>query len=236
MVSVRVPTGGRVDSPGVRRVDLAREGAIEVVVDHLRTGGLLAYPTETLYGLGCLLQDEALARLARFKGRELHKPFLLLVGDRMSLRGLRWTDSARALADAFWPGPLTLVLQDEVGAYPRQVRGPGSGVAVRVSPRRELTQLFSRLDEPLTSTSANRAGEQACARSEEVAALLEQDPEGLDGWLLVEGAGFVPGPPSTIVDCTGELPAVIRSGAIPPSILSTVVSDTDDRTESRNER
>ena len=82
------------------------------VASHLEAGGIVAYPTETVYGLGCTLRSGALATLAAFKG---DRPFLLLVRDRNDTAGLEWTPDARRLADAFWPGPLTLVLPRRPG-------------------------------------------------------------------------------------------------------------------------
>ena len=88
------------------------EAAIPTIAPHLRAGKLLAYPTETVYGLGSAPTAPALAALARLKGRPEGKPFLLLISSRRMAEewGLVFTPSATALSEAFWPGPLTLVL------------------------------------------------------------------------------------------------------------------------------
>ncbi|MEZ0334979.1 MAG: L-threonylcarbamoyladenylate synthase, partial [Gemmatimonadales bacterium] len=99
------------------RSDAEIEAAIPVVGEHLARGGLLAYPTETVYGLGSGPSVPALDALARLKGRAPGKPFLLLVSSRAMVEewGLVLTAAARALAAAFWPGPLALVLPGREG-------------------------------------------------------------------------------------------------------------------------
>src|SRR6266516_4433488 len=107
--------------------------AIPKVVAHLRGGGLLAYPTETVYGLGSRAAQADVAALAAMKGRAASKPFLLLISDRAmaEANGLAFNASADALARAFWPGPLTLVLPGGSGRLPDLLRGPDGGIAVR---------------------------------------------------------------------------------------------------------
>jgi len=107
--------------------------AIPQVVKHLGNGGLLAYPTETVYGLGSRAVQADVAALAALKGRSASKPFLLLISDRgmAEAHGLAFNASADALARAFWPGPLTLVLPGGSGRLPDLLRGPEGGIAVR---------------------------------------------------------------------------------------------------------
>src|ERR671921_2539304 len=142
------------------RNDEEISGAIPQVGRHLRAGKLLAYPTETMYGLGSAPTVPALAALARLKGRPEGKPFLLLIsGRRMAEEwGLVFTPSASALSDAFWPGPLTLVLPGGEGRLPDELRGSEGGVAVRYTSHPGIARLVAALGEPLTSTSANRPG------------------------------------------------------------------------------
>jgi L-threonylcarbamoyladenylate synthase len=104
------------------------------VTQHLEGGGLVAMPTETVYGFGSALQEEPLLRLARMKARSTEKPFLVLVPGVNSVRDLHWPPKALALAEVFWPGALTLVLRDEGGLFPPGVRSPGGSVAIRQSP------------------------------------------------------------------------------------------------------
>src|SRR5262249_39995831 len=127
---------------------------------HLGGGGLLAYPTETVYGLGSRPTADDVSALGRLKGRRPGKPFLLLVasGPMVHDYALTFTTSAEALARAFCPGPLPLVWAGGEGALPESLRGAEGGIAVRWTSHPGLGQLIGALRHPLTSTSANRAG------------------------------------------------------------------------------
>src|SRR5439155_1248688 len=128
---------------------------------HLRSGGLIAYPTETVYGVGSRPRAADVAALQRLKGRRPDKPFLLLVShrDMAEAQGLAFTPAASALARAFWPGPLSLVLPGGSGQLPDLLRGPEGGIAVRWTSHRGMAQLVQVLGEPITSTSANLPGQ-----------------------------------------------------------------------------
>ncbi len=121
--------------------------AIPQVGRHLSAGKLLAYPTETVYGLGSAPTVPALARSARLKGRPAGKPFLLLMsGRRMAEEwGLVFSPSATALAEAFWPGPLTLVLAGGEGRLPDELRGREGGIAVRYTSHAGIARLVAAL-------------------------------------------------------------------------------------------
>lgn len=194
--------------------------AIPTVVAHLGNTGLLAYPTETVYGLGSDPSVDSLAALAELKGRALGKPFLLLVASRVMAEqwGLVLSPSARALSDAFWPGPLTLVLRGGEGRLPDQLRGPEGGIAVRHTSHRGIAQLVAALGRPLTSTSANRPGQSPAPGADRIAETFR--PEIERGVLLVLDGGVLGNvPPSTLVDCTGAMPRLVREGAIPRAEL-----------------
>jgi L-threonylcarbamoyladenylate synthase len=196
------------------------------VAEHLRREGLICYPTETVYGLGCALVPAALERLAGLKARDDRKPFLLLVSGREPLPGLHWTAEAVRLAEAFWPGPLTLALRAEDGVYPRWVVGERGTVAVRWSSHPGIGLLIEALGSPLTSTSANLPGEPPATSADEARTVIRAlgDPAGL--WLL-DGGPLPASAPSTIVDCSGRRPRVLRAGAIGTELLRTVVGDLD---------
>ena len=174
----------------------------------LAAGGLLVYPTDTLYALGCRARDvDACARVRRAKGREDGKPFPLVAGDTAAVEALgNLPDGGRRLALRFWPGPLTLVLEAAAGLPGEVTAGTGT-VAVRV-PALPLTRALCLAAGPLVSTSANRAGlapARTCA--EAVAALGDQVAMALD-------AGPGRDRPSTIVDLTGGAPRLLRAGAV----------------------
>jgi L-threonylcarbamoyladenylate synthase len=194
--------------------------AIPDVVAHLGRGGLLAYPTETVYGLGSEPTAAALAALAVLKGRPADKPFLLLVSSRTMAEqwGLVFSPSARALSEAFWPGPLTLVLRGGEGKLPEQLRGREGGIAVRHTSHPGIARLVATLGRPLTSTSANRPGQPPAPGADRIADVFR--PEIERGDLLVLDGGVLGNvPPSTLVDCTAAMPRMIREGAIPRAEL-----------------
>lgn len=207
---------------GPRRVAFAspaeRERNAAQVAEHLRAGGLIAYPTETVYGFGCSLRPDALAELAQLKSREGVKPFLVLVRKAEDLEGVRWTESARRLAAAFWPGPLTLALAAEPGAFPAAVLSSAGTVAARVSPHEAVRAILRALPRPLTSTSANLPGGAPAVDGDEAAAVV-QELGAADRILLVDGGRLAPSAPSTIVDCSREPPRLLRAGALPLEAL-----------------
>lgn len=197
------------------RTEAEVTAGIPHVVRHLGAGGLIAYPTETVYGLGSRARQDEVEALAQLKGRRLDKPFLLLVSDRSmaEAQGLAFNTAADALARAFWPGPLTLVLPGGGGRMPDILRGPEGGIAVRWTSHAGIARLVAALGEPLTSTSANLPGAPPAPGAE---AILRDFPAPVrDGRLLVLDGGVLGNrPPSTVVDCTESLPRLIRPGAL----------------------
>ena len=200
--------------------------AITPVVMHLQERGVLAYPTETVYGFGTMVDFESVEKLVTLKRRPPAKPFLLLVSNSAMLTRLGLTLSAQAahLAARHWPGPLTLVLPGGEGQLPPRLRGPEGGIAVRWTPHPGLQRLITALGSPLTSTSANRPGIPPAMRAGEV---VEQWTTEINRGLLMvlDGGALPPSPPSTVVDCTGRRLRVIRPGAISAAILRETVPD-----------
>jgi L-threonylcarbamoyladenylate synthase len=161
-----------------------------------------------------------LAALARIKGRAPGKPFLLLVSGRAMAEewGLVFSASARALSEAFWPGPLTLVLRGAEGRLPEQLRGPEGGIAVRHTSHRGIERLVAATGRPLTSTSANRPGQPPAPGPDRIAEVFRAEIE-KDELLVLDGGVLGNVPPSTLVDCTGPMPRLVREGAIPRAEL-----------------
>lgn len=202
--------------------DAAASAAIPTVVKHLATGGLLAYPTETVYGLGSRARTSDVSALAHLKGRRPDKPFLLLVSGRtmVEAHGLALNAAADALARAFWPGPLTIVLPG--GRLPDALRGPEGGIAVRWTSHANIARLVAAMGEPLTSTSANLPGEAPAPGAD---AIVRDFSEAVEkGTLLVLDGGVLGNrPPSTVVDCTRPMTRLIRPGAISTAELRRAV-------------
>lgn len=196
-------------------MDPLLDARVAAAAEVLRAGGLVAYPTETFYGLGALARDAgAVARLARAKGRPDGKPLPLLAADTAQVEEVAEVGpDAERLARAFWPGPLTLVLPARAGLPAELVSGTGTGtVGVRV-PGSEVARALARAaGGALVSTSANLSGEPPPARAADLSpALRVRIDHVLDG-------GPTPGGlPSTVVVVpgAGEAPRLVRDGAVP---------------------
>ena len=183
----------------------------------LDAGGVVAHPTSTVYGLGGRPRPEVDARVAAIKGRP-PGPLIRLAASRdaliEALPGARWTAAARRLADAFWPGPLTLVLED----------GTDTGVAVRVDPHPVVRRLLDRAGGLLTSTSLNVTGRSPARTGREVRAVLSEVGSGAGtvGWL---DAGDLAGSaPSTLVRVTGAAAELLREGAVSAADVARTLS------------
>jgi len=202
--------------------------SLDDAVRHVAAGGLLAFPTETVWGLGAdATSDEAVARLRAWKGRDADKPVSVLVEDLAAAEalGVAPTPVARVLARAFWPGPLTLVLPAGRARLATGVAA-GGAVGLRCSPDPTAAALARALARagcgPLTATSLNRGGEPPARSLAEARDLCRAHP----GPELVAPRG--PGEPgrvssaspSTVVDCTGPGLQLIREGAIAADALA----------------
>ncbi len=216
------------------------------ISQHLDRGGVLGYPTETVYGLGAQATEQGVKTLRELKGRDEGKPFLVLlpasdagVGEGASRKapswgaegivgdeqGLVWTPSARRLADAFWPGPLTLVLSDPDGYFPSGVRSTAGTVGVRVSPHPFVTALLGVMERPLLSTSANRPGREPARTANEVAEAVQGRP-GIDRLWIADGGPLPNVGISTVVDCTELRPRVLRAGVVSEEEIARVLAET----------
>jgi L-threonylcarbamoyladenylate synthase len=176
----------------------------------LRRGGVIAYPTETFYGLGALAADgAAVARLLIAKDRPDGKPLPLLGAGLAQLEAVAtFSPLARRLAAALWPGPLTLVLTARPGLHPA-ITGGGGTVGVRITSGQVAAALAVAAGGALVATSANRAGEPPPTRADLLDPLLRSR---LD--LVVDGGETPGGAPSTVVAVVGEGLTLIRAGAV----------------------
>jgi L-threonylcarbamoyladenylate synthase len=203
--SGKVATYERVGVMDPAALDVAVARAVEVLAE----GGLLAHPTQTVYGIGGAVSPGVDRCAARMKGRDPDLyPLLRIASDRAALLaafpGLAWTDAASALADRYWPGPLTLILDHD----------SSSTVAVRVEAHPVTRRILAAWGAPIGSTSLNVTGTPPAAKLAEARLCLERMPEAGVPTLLVE-AGDLPGEPaSTIVSLGADGPRVVREGAI----------------------
>ena len=202
------------------------EASIAGTIAHLQAGGVLAYPTETVYGFGGAVDYESVERLVKLKRRPSAKPFLLLISasEMLTRLGLHLTSSAARIAARHWPGPVTLVLPGGERRVPDRLRGPEGGVAVRWTPHPGLTRLIQAYGDPITSTSANLPGVPPAMSATEI---LEQWSDAVTRGRIrvLDGGRLQPSNPSTVIDCTGLRPRVIRPGAVPAASLRESAPD-----------
>lgn len=194
--------------------------ALDRVVEALARDGLVAYPTETFYGLGAnATSEKALDRLFDAKQRPRDMPVPVIIGEPGALAPLvtHVSKSAGKLMKAFWPGPLTLLFP-AAGGCPARVTGGTGKVGVRVPDHPVAAAIARGCAWPITATSANRSGErEACAAGELDGALREA----VD--LIISGARTPGGPPSTVLDVTVEPPRLVRPGRIPEAEIRSAL-------------
>ncbi|MCX5308082.1 L-threonylcarbamoyladenylate synthase [Streptomyces sp. NBC_00160] len=197
----------------------ATDSDIEKAVGVLRAGGLVALPTETVYGLGADAEDPAaVARIFRVKGRPPSHPLIVHIADAAELDD--WVQevppAARLLAERFWPGPLTLVLR-RGPRVPLEATGGLETVAVRVPDHPVALALLTAFGGGVTAPSANRFGSVSPTTADHVRTELG---EGVD--FVLDGGPCEVGVESTIVDTTGDVPAILRPGGVAREDLEAV--------------
>lgn len=186
-----------------------------LVIEHaaalIKAGRLVVYPTETLYGIGAdATNAEALRRVYEIKGREGAKPLLIIVDAFERLQPLvhQVTPEARSLMSAFWPGPLTLVFRASSQVPDEMTAGTGT-IGARIPSSTFCRALVRACGGPITSTSANRAGEPTPKTIGEIRKALS---DGID--LFIDAGALPASAPSTVVDVTTSPPRLLREGAV----------------------
>jgi L-threonylcarbamoyladenylate synthase len=196
----------------VVRIDPAKPSShlIETVAEVINKGGVIIYPTETLYGLGVNpLDPKAMKRLYALKGREKAKPIPFLIKDQEMLETLveDIPPIGRQLMEHYWPGALTLIFRAKE-ELPAPLRGRSGTIGLRISSHPIARGIVATVDAPLTSTSANPAGEGDLTDIQSIAQAFGDQVD-----LIVDG-GQVGGLGSTVVDLTVTPPQVVREGMI----------------------
>lgn len=198
-----------VDSPNV----------ISRAVEILRAGGLVAFPTDTVYGVGAPAFDgKAVESIYAAKDRPIEKAIPVLMGDASDLDKVASNipDMARRLASRFWPGPLTLVVP-KLPTLPESVSAADT-VGVRV-PDHAVARALLRAAGPMAVTSANISGQPSPSTAEEVFSQLGGRID-----LILDGGKTPGGVPSTLVDCTGAKPEILREGPITLQEIDSVLT------------
>jgi len=189
---------------------------IKIVAKVLLAEGMIAYPTDTFYGLGAnCFSEKAIQRIYRLKKRDPSKPISIIISDINMVRdigkdipSLFWK-----MAGEFWPGPLTLVLKAS-STLPAGLLGPRDSIGIRQPALSWIRELLEETGFPITATSANISGEKEIANPE----IISDSFFGLVD-LIVDGGETRGALPSTVVDLTSARPVILREGAVPRSVL-----------------
>ncbi len=194
---------------------------LKQAVELLKDGGVVAFPTDTVYGVGVdPLQPQAVRKLYRIKGRPDNKPIAILVGSIEDVERVAQSPSKTfsRLVDRFWPGGLTLIL--EARDLPPEITAAGSTVGVRM-PNHPLTlELLREFGGPIATTSANRSGEDPAISASEVDAQLGDRVS-----LIVDGGDTITKVASTVLDLSASPPRILRHGGISEQMLMECLED-----------
>jgi L-threonylcarbamoyladenylate synthase len=207
--------------PGAMPIRAADTTAIEEAARLLRDGNLVAFPTETVYGLGAdATSDIAVARIFEAKGRPRFNPLISHVATRDSARRLgRFDARAERVAEAFWPGPLTLVLQRLPGCPVSLLATAGlETLAIRMPAHEVARALLAEIGRPIAAPSANRSG-----RVSPTTALHAAEELGERVSLILDGGPCRIGLESTVLDLTGARPVLLRPGGVPVEPLEELL-------------
>lgn len=186
----------------------------------IRSGGLVAFPTETVYGLGAnALEAEAVAAIYAAKGRPANNPVIVHIAKTTDAAALvkEWPTTAQFLADRFWPGPLTMVLPRSERVSDIITAG-GPTIAVRYPDHAVAQALIRAAGVPIAAPSANRSSELSPTRAEHVAKTLNGRID-----VILDAGPTQAGIESTVIDLSGPLPRLLRPGPIPPSEIEAIV-------------
>lgn len=193
---------------------------LQSVAQIITSGGIVIFPTSTLYGLGAdASNQQAVERIYQIKGREFDKPILVLIKDLAALAKIVKSVPATAsiLMKAFWPGGLTLVFQSKETLSPILTAHTGK-IGVRIPKHPVAHALINAFGDALTGTSANISGDPGCSRVSELDDRVSGQVDGiLDAGPLMGGRG------STVVDVTTQVPNVLREGTISKSQICSVL-------------
>ena len=191
--------------------DGSEEIILNQAVEILAGGGIIAYPTETFYGLGTdATNEKAIEKIFIVKGRDFKNPISLIIDQPEDIYPLvkDIPESARKLMAAFWPGALTIVFSAANNVSPLLTAGSGK-IGLRVSSHPIAQKIVQKIKRPLTATSANLSGTPECTRASEVSEQIGDKIDAIVDWGMTHG-----GKASTIIDVTCDPPVILREGAI----------------------
>ena len=193
---------------------------IDAAVSILRLGGLVAIPTETVYGLAADATNEnAVLKIFEAKGRPAYNPLIIHVkSTRMAEEYIQWNDAAQTLAEKFWPGPLTIVLPSRINSkIAKTARASLPSIAVRMPNHPVALNILDQLDRPLAAPSANMSGKISSTSADHVFKNLNKKIDA-----IIDGGSSSVGVESTIVAFQPQ-PTILRTGAITPNAISNEI-------------
>ena len=199
---------------------------IQEIAALLKKGGIIAYPTDTLYGLGGdAFNPDVTHRIRILKSREGAKPFPYIIDNakRLAEWHIRLSPVASAIAKKFWPGPVSLVVEDS-GSLPKELLHSGRTICVRVPDGRVARAITNALGGLLIATSANPSGHAPARTAQEAMNYFKGEIDA-----VVDGGPMKSELPSTVVDVTGDKLLILREGAIPAHQIVAAVDGTRKR-------
>jgi len=204
----------------VSKIKTADDRALAEAAELLRAGELVAFPTETVYGLGAdARSDSAIKKIYEAKGRPGGNPVIVHVASAEAAHGFAaaWPAAAQRLAEKFWPGPLTMIVRRGAGLSPLVSAGRET-VALRVPSHPVAAELLRAFAGPIAAPSANRSGFTSPTTAQHVLAEL-----GGRVPLVIDGGACAVGLESTVLDLSGDVPRILRPGAVTAEMLREVV-------------
>ncbi len=199
------------------------QSLIDRAVKILKGGGVVAFPTETFYGIGADAEnEEAIEKIYMIKGRSFNKPIPVIIGKQNDV--IKYAkaipETGRKLMDRFWPGALTLLFEASHNVPQKLTAGTGK-IGIRLSSNIVATSLAKALSRAITATSANLSGKKECSSVDDV---IDSLGDRVDA--IIDGGRTPGGMGSTIVDVTIDPPVIIREGVIPSSLRFDILQKT----------
>lgn len=205
-------------------IDDLSEGCFEEAAKVLQQGGLVAFPTETVYGLGAnALDEDASLKIYQAKGRPSDNPLIVHIAkiEDIEVLAREVPDTAYRLAEVFWPGPLTIILKKKA-CVPRQTTGGLDTVAIRLPANRIARELIACSGVYVAAPSANLSGKPSPTIAEHVIKDLSGKVD-----MIIDGGNATLGLESTIVDLSGEKPMILRPGCITKGMIENIIGEID---------
>lgn len=202
--------------------ELPNPDVIDSAAVIIRRGGLVAFPTETVYGLGAdALNPQAISKLYQVKGRPSKNPLIVHVPDPSAVIPLvaEWPPSAKTLSDAFWPGPLTIVVKKSPWV-PDIVTAGGETVGIRIPAHPVALALLKAADVPVAAPSANKSSRVSPTRAQHVIADFDGQVD-----MILDAGPTTQGLESTVLDLTCTPPKILRPGVISPEMIRSILGD-----------